>query len=373
VVKQLTSRQRLINTLRGEAVDRVATFDVLHSRAFIEHLAGDTINPRNAEDLLCKAVRQVLDLVRHFAVPDKLEPWVISEDNGFVYRYEWWTGHVVSRPAFASTREIEYCVQRDIETIYNCIQKGKLCRIARQHVRLFDENFETFDELRSEYRRLIHKLDGPLMLPPEDVGAVGVATERYDESGWWYLWYDYPTTARRYLDALTEYQLAFIDAIADADLCPFTQISNPIGTRTGLLYSPDFIRREVIPREQKKVDRWKSHGYYVFSFMDGYKQPVVADFVAMGIDEIHPFEPYCGLDISTVRRQYPDLTIGQPIDCQNLLPFGSPSQIEEAVRRAIRDAGGTRIIMGSTSVIHSEVPIPNAMAMFETARNLALM
>ena len=42
----------------------------------------------------------------------------------------------------------------------------------------------------------------------EDVSAVAIATERYDETGWWYLWYDFPETVSKYLDALTEYQLA---------------------------------------------------------------------------------------------------------------------------------------------------------------------
>jgi hypothetical protein len=219
----------------------VATFDVLHSRAFIEHLAGDRINARNAEHLLCKAVGQVLDLVRHFAVPDRLEPRVVSEDSGFAYRYDWWTGHVIQRPTFASTREIEQWVQRDIEAIYGCIQRGQLCRSARQHVWLFDENFETFEELKSEYRRLIHKLDGPLMLPPEDVAAVGVAVERYDESNWWYLWYDYPATARRYLDALTDYQLAFIamkvvQALMSSDIVAPEYLSVDAGTSFQMFY-----------------------------------------------------------------------------------------------------------------------------------------
>jgi uroporphyrinogen-III decarboxylase len=201
---------------------------------------------------------------------------------------------------------------------------------------------------------------------------LGVAVERYDETGWWYLWYDYPDTARAYMDALTDYQIAFIDAFADADLVPFTQISNPIGTRTGLLYSPEFIRSEVISREQKKVNRWKQHGYYVFSFMDGYKLPVIEEFLNMGVCEIHPIEPFCGIDVATFRHTYPEITVGQPIDCVNFLPLADEQQIREAVIKAIEDAGKKRIIIGSTSVIHSGIPIKNAMAMFETARSYAL-
>jgi len=371
-VGELSCKERLIRTLKGEEIDRIATFDILHNIDLIEHLAGERVTSKNAEDLLCRAANQVLDLIRHFAVPDNLESRIVRDESGFTYKYEWWTGHLIERPRFDSSRDIEYSVKRDIEAIYECIDKDKICYIARQHVRLFDENFETFEEVKSEFRRITEKLDGTVMLPPEDVCAVAVATERYDETGWWYLWHDYPETARSYLDALTDYQLAFIDAFADSSLCPFTQISVAVGTTTGLLYSPDFQRREVVPREKKKVDLWKKHGYYVMAFLDGYKWPIIDDFISIGVDEIHPCEPYCGVDVKTFRERYPEMVIGQPIDCMNLLPFGSESEVRDAVIRAIEDAGGRKIIIGSTSEIHPAVNVRNAVAMYETARNYSL-
>lgn len=369
---ELSCKERLIKTLKGEEIDRVATFDLLHNIDLVEHLAGDKVNPQNAEDLLCAAANKVLDLIRHFAVPDDLEPRIVRDEMGFVYKYEWWTGHVIERPRFDSSKETEYSVKRDIDIIYEHIDKGKICRIARQHVRLFDENLETFEEVKSEFRRVTEKLDGTVMLPPEDVCAVAVATERYDETGWWYLWYDYPETASRYLDALTDYQLAFIDDFADSSLCPFTQISVAVGTASGLLYSPDFMRQEVIPREKKKVDRWKKHGYYVMAFLDGYKWPLIDDFIDIGVDEIHPCEPHCRMDVKTFRETYPEMVIGQPIDCVHLLPFGSQAEVREAVIRAIEDAGGRKMIIGSTSEIHPAVNIRNAVTMYETARNYPL-
>ncbi|MEJ2560123.1 MAG: uroporphyrinogen decarboxylase family protein [Anaerolineae bacterium] len=371
-MSQPSCKQRLIKILNGEESDRIPTFDVLHNIELIEHLAEDKVTPSNAEDLLCIAAGKTLDLIRHFAPPDRLQPRLVSDSSGFVYKYDWWTAHCVERPPMKSSKDVEYYVKRDIETIYRHIEAGKVCPVARQHVRLFDENYETFEEVKLEFRRIIEKLNGTMMLPPEDVSALGVAVERYDETGWWYLWYDYPDTARAYMDALADYQIAFIDAFADADLVPFTQISNPIGTRTGLLYSPEFIKSEVIPREQKKVDRWKQHGYYVFSFMDGYKLPVIEEFLNMGVCEIHPIEPFCGIDVSTFRHTYPEITVGQPIDCLNFLPLADEQQIREAVITAIEDAGKKRIIIGSTSVIHSGIPIKNAVAMFETARSYAL-
>lgn len=367
-MEALTSRERLLRTMRGEPIDRVATFDILHNIPLIEHLAGRRLAANNAEDLVCAAARQALDLIRHFAVPDCLEPRVVRDESGFAYQYEWWTGHLVERPRFDTTAEIESCVQRDIEIIYRAINQRKVCPIARQHVRLFDENYETFEQVKAEYRRIVEKLDGTLMLPPEDVSPMGVAAERYGEAGWWYFFADYPETAARYMDALTDYQLAFIDHFADAGLCPFTQISVPVGSTSGLLYSPQFFRDHVLPREKKKVERWKRHGYCVLAFLDGYKWPLLDDFLRLGVDEVHPCEPYCGMQVKQLRQRHPELVIGQLIDCANLLPFGTPAQVERAVRQAIEDAGGRKIIIGSTSEIHPGIKVENALAMFAAAR-----
>ena len=222
------------------------------------------------------------------------------------------------------------------------------------------------------YGRMGEKLDGTVMLAPEDVCAVAVATERYDETGWWYLYQDEPETAARYLDALTDYQLCFIDHFADASLTPFAQISVAVGTDTALLCSPKFFRDEVLPREKQKIDRWQKHGYFVLAFLDGYKWPLMDEFIALGVDETHPCEPYCGMDVRTLRKRCPELVVGQPTDCTQLLPYGTESQVRQAVIKAIEDAERRKIIIGSTSEIHPGVKVGNALAMYETARNYAL-
>ena len=108
------------------------------------------------------------------------------------------------------------------------------------------------------------------------------------------------------------------------------------------------------------------------AFLDGYKWPLLDDFIAAGADEIHPCESYCHMDVKTLREKYPELPISQPIDCQNLLAFGSREEVVQAVEQAIEDAGKRKIIIGSTSEIHPSVKVENAMAMYETARNYPL-
>lgn len=372
-METLSSKERLLRTLRGEEIDRIATFDLLHSIDLCEHVTGERLTTANAEDLMCKTASQLLDLVRHFSVPDRCGPRFVKDETGFVYQFDWWTGHVVQRPLnVKSSIEVEYAVRRDIDIIYDCIEKKKVCHLARQHVQLFDEKFEYIEEVKADFARVNEKLQGTVMMAPEDVSATSIVAERYDETGWWYLYYDYPETARRYMDALTDYQLSFIDNFADATVSPITQISLTVGTTTALIYSPEFFRTEVIPREQKKIDCWKKYGYIVFAFLDGYFWPLIGDFLNAGVDEIHPCQPLCRMDVKSIREKYPEVVIGQPIDGAQLLPFGTEDEVRKAVIKAIEDADRRKIIIGSTSDIHPEVPVRNALAMFETAHTYPL-
>ena len=85
----LSCRERLLRTLNGEQIDRIATFDVIHTVDLIEHLTGEKVTPLNAEDLFCKGISKVLDLVEHCAIPDRPDPWTLVDQNAFVYSYQW--------------------------------------------------------------------------------------------------------------------------------------------------------------------------------------------------------------------------------------------------------------------------------------------
>ncbi len=89
----------------------------------------------------------------------------------------------------------------------------------------------------------------------------------------------------------------------------------------------------------------------------------------MGADSINPFEPLATMDIKKFRNLYPDTVCGSMIDCQDLLAFGSPEQIKQATIKAIEDSGGAKTLIGSTSEIHPEIGVENAMAMYDVARN----
>lgn len=365
----LSSRERLINTFNGENIDRIATYDIIHNIDLIEHLANDKINSKNAEDLTCKAVNKILDLVRHFGIPKDLEPRIIKDQDGYVYKKEWWTGSIVSRP-FNDLKGAKEVMEKDIERIYKCIDERKICRAALFHLNLFDENFEYFEEVKENFKRITEKLNGTIMIAPESAGPLVIAETRFDFIWWTYLYNDYPELATKYLNALNDYELAKIDSFADLSITPISFTSEPAGVNNNLIHSLDFNLKVVLPYVKKLVKQWKSHGYYHIYFADGYKWPLLDEIISWDlVDAIDPFEPLAQMDVKKFREKYPNITICQPIDCQNLLYSGSPDEVKNATLKAINDTEGKKIIIGSTSEIHPNVLIDNALAMFKAARD----
>jgi len=53
-------------------------------------------------------------------------------------------------------------------------------------------------------------------------------------------------------------------------------------------------------------------------------------------------------------------------DVSQLLPFGSPQEVKDAVKRAI-DAAEGRIMIGSSTELHDDVPLENFFALREAA------
>jgi len=365
------SRQRIINTFEGRPLNRLATYDIMHNTGLMEFLTGKKINPKNAEDVACEAVGKTLDLVRHFSVPDNLEPVQEKDEDGFVHRREWWTIQVLVRP-FKSMDDVIRMVHKDIERIYDCIDKKKVCRQAQFPVRLFGEEYEYLEEVKSNFKRVTEKMGGTVMVAPESC-TLYYCLERYDITWWTYLYHDHPELAIRLLDALTDYEIERIDSFADTTITPVSFTGDPIGTNDSLMFSPEFTFNIMLPRTRRIIERWKSFGYYHIYFADGFKWPILDEILSWGlIDAVDPFEPLSHMDVKKFRQNYPEVTICQPVDCQNLLYTGSPEEIAQMTKKAILDADRTRILIGSTSEVHPNVPVENAMAMYDTARNYRL-
>lgn len=369
-MEKLTSWERIIKTFDSGEVDRIPTYDLIHNIDLIEYLAEDKITPKNAEDCTCKAIGKVLDMVRHFIVPKNIEPRIEVDEDGFVFKTEWWTRQIIKRP-FNNINDVADIVKKDIDRIYKCIDEKKICRQAQQRLYIPGDDCDYMGEIKVEVNRYINKMNGTVMLTPLSQ-ILYIALTRLDFDWWSYLYKDYTELALQYLDALTDYELTKIDAFGPVSITPVSGSGDPIGFNDSLIFSPDFTFRIMLPRTKRLVEKWKSLGYRHLLWMDGYKWPVFGEISKWGIEAIGPFEALARNNIKQFRDEYPDITICQPIDCQNLLAFGTTEEVKKATIKAIKDAGKRKIIIGSSSAVHPGIPYQNAIMMYETARNFKL-
>ena len=365
----LTCRERVLKTINGEPVDRLAVYDIIHSVDLIEHLTGDKVTGANAEDLTCKAVSQVLDLVRHFCIPSSPAETEYRDEDGFVYRYQWWTREIVERPSktVEQTREL---MKADVERIQAAIEKGEVCWQALEHLELLGEHCKTFAEIEELFRRIAGKLDGTIMVTPEALPGMYTATNRYGFEMAIYTYYDHPEDFLAVYHAFCDYEVAKIHALAGlVDVAPVALLSEAVAFNTGLLFPPDFVRDVQYPNIKRIIDAYKSHGFKVIFHADGNKWPILDDVISFGADVIDPCETLATMEIKELTEKYPNTTFASPVDCQNLLARGTPEEITAACWKVLDDCGGQRVLTGSTSEIHPEISVENAMTMYNIFRN----
>jgi hypothetical protein len=178
-----------------------------------------------------------------------------------------------------------------------------------------------------------------------------------------YLCADDPGLVSEYLELATEQEVAVIHAIADASISPWALTYGDIAAKEKLLHSPDWLRREFIPRLQRLNDAYHEHGIRCLFHSDGYLMEILPDLLATDIDGLNPIETVAGMDVGEVYRLYGDrifLTGG--IDMSQLLSRGTPDQVREVCRQTIA-AAPTGYLMGSTTEIDNSSRLDNVLAM----------
>ena len=100
--------------------------------------------------------------------------------------------------------------------------------------------------------------------------------------------------------------------------------------------------------------------------------PVMDDLVALGMNAIHPIEPYGTMDIVEVKRQYGELIVVAGNLDMNMIANGTPRDIHDAVQRLFDRVGqGGGWILGSSNSIDSGADPENVRAMGKAVRSLS--
>jgi uroporphyrinogen decarboxylase len=154
---------------------------------------------------------------------------------------------------------------------------------------------------------------------------------------------------------------------------PYVQVINvndDLGTQQWTQISPELYRRMVKPYHAmiyghiKK--KWPGH---LFFHSDGAILPLLPDLIELGIEILNPVQYTArGMVPRVLKREFgSQLTFwGGGCDTQRVLPYGTPEQVKEEVRRQIGEfAPGGGFVFCQVSNILPDMPTENVVAMYE--------
>jgi uroporphyrinogen-III decarboxylase len=157
----------------------------------------------------------------------------------------------------------------------------------------------------------------------------------------------------------------FIDAGAEV-----LAIGDDVAYKKNLMISPKMWAEFVQPLATSIVNAIHKRGGLVFMHSDGYITPLIDLIIKTGYDGLQSLEPLAGVNLGEVKEKYGDkLGLIGGIDTSQLLPFGTETDVKNAVKQAIRVAAkGGGYAIGPCTEIHWECKPENVLAMIKYAR-----
>jgi len=173
-------------------------------------------------------------------------------------------------------------------------------------------------------------------------------------------------TSQYWVDWMT----AFLGEVGD--ILDVVMIGDDLTGQDGPLFSPQFYRDIVRPRQQKIIDVIKNKSQCkIWYHTCGDCSAFIPDFIDMGIDILNPVQiNTAGMNPMQLKAEYgKDLVFwGGGIDSQRILPFESPQRIRDEVKKNIgifKPGGG--YVFNNVHNIQPGVPAENIVALLDAA------
>lgn len=380
MAETMTSRQRVLKALKHEVADRVPIdlggFQTgIHKKAYIElldHLGIEDdvtiLDPVQQLAKPCEAVLQRFRVDVRYLVAHGPESFTggieTNERSGRLWhdlKDEF--GVVWSMP--------------DDQQLYMDISHHPLAEASVEDVADYPfpkgDDPTRFTGLREQAQRM--RDETPYAI---STGIGGVVYETC-----WYLrglerWFmdtiENPAFCEAMLDRMLTFWLGYYTEFMRevGDLIDVVMIGDDIAGQSGPLFSPDFYRSIVKPRQKKLVQHIKSlTDAKIWYHTCGSVAPLLGDLIDNGIDILNPVQiSAANMDPIELKKRWGKQLVfwGGGVDTQHVLSSATPEEVRQDVCKyveAFKPGGG--YIFNSVHNIQAGVPAQNIVAMFDAA------
>jgi uroporphyrinogen decarboxylase len=183
-----------------------------------------------------------------------------------------------------------------------------------------------------------------------------------------------PRFADRLMDQITEIYIEscnnYLEQVGEY-LQVFTYWDDVSG-QDGWLISPDIYRKMIKPKQRRLLEAIRSKtDAKVYYHGCGAVYDLIPDLIELGFDILNPVQVSArGMDTKRLKQAYgQDIVFwGGGVDTQRALPFGTPADVADEVKRRIDDlAPGGGFVFAAVHNIQALVPPENIVTMFDTA------
>lgn len=174
------------------------------------------------------------------------------------------------------------------------------------------------------------------------------------------------------LDMVADYSIAvglrLIQLGADAILT-----GDDLGMEVGPMMSLAMWRRWLKPRLHRVLEAYRlaNPGIVIAYHTCGSVLPFIDELADMGVQVLNPIQVTAhGMDAAWLKRAYGDrLAFCGGVDQRQVLPHGSPGDVEREVQRRIAELGpGGGYLLAPTHDIQADTPVDNVLAVFEAVK-----
>ena len=146
--------------------------------------------------------------------------------------------------------------------------------------------------------------------------------------------------------------------------------SMDLGTQQELMMSPKLFDEFLAPYVAELIDQFKKAGLKFALHSCGAIDKLIPRLIELGVDILNPLQAKAvGMEPEKLAEKYAGkLTFCGGIDAQELLPFGTPTQVREEVLRLRDIFKGEYIVSPSHDSLMPDVPFDNVLALCKAAK-----